>query len=137
MLVFEERGNRSTRNFGRRVLSPYWWEASALTTAPSLHPICCACKNLIDLELKLYHELIAVAGWMKSKRLALSIVKTNCIVFPSKKMKPYKTFNLTINGANIQQFSTIKYRGISFDANLTCKSHNDRLCLKMKKTKQN
>lgn len=91
--------------------------------------ICCACKNLIDLELKLYHELIAVAGWMKSKRLALSILKTNCIVFPSKKMKPYKTFNLTINGANIQQFSTIKYRGISFDANLTCKSHNDRLCL--------
>ena len=56
MVVFEERGNRSTR---RKPLgaekrtnklkphmtpdlgiepAPHWWEASALTTAPSLHP---------------------------------------------------------------------------------------------------
>ena len=56
MLVFEERGNRSIR---RKPLGaekrtnklnphmtpspgiepgPHWWEASALTTAPSLHP---------------------------------------------------------------------------------------------------
>jgi len=56
MLVFEERGNWSTR---RKPLGaekrtnklnphlmpdlgiepgPQWWEASALTTAPSLHP---------------------------------------------------------------------------------------------------
>ena len=56
MLVFEERGNWSTR---RKPLGaekrtnklnphltldlgiepgPHWWEASALTTAPSLHP---------------------------------------------------------------------------------------------------
>ena len=37
----------------------------------------CACKNLIDLDLKLNHELIAVAEWMKSNRLALSILKTS------------------------------------------------------------
>ena len=57
MLVFEERGNRSTR---RKPLGaeqrtnklnlhmtpdlgvearPHWWEASALTTVPSLHPL--------------------------------------------------------------------------------------------------
>ena len=56
MLVFEERGNRSTRRnpLGAELrtnkLNPHmtldlgiepgahWWEASALTTAPSLHP---------------------------------------------------------------------------------------------------
>jgi len=56
MLVFEERGNRSTRrkplgaekrtnklnphmtpNLGIEP-GPHWWEASALTTAPSRHP---------------------------------------------------------------------------------------------------
>ena len=57
MLVFEERGNRGTR---RKPLGaeqrtnklsphltpdlgiepgPHWWEASALTTAPPLHPL--------------------------------------------------------------------------------------------------
>ena len=65
MLVFEERGNRSTR---RKPLSaeqrtnklnphstpdlgielgPYWWEASALTTAPSLHPGLGVCRPQI------------------------------------------------------------------------------------------
>ena len=69
--------------------------------------IYCACKNLIDLELKLNHELSAVAEWMKSNRLALSVVKTSFILFHSKKLKPYKTFNLKINGVNIQQVPTV------------------------------
>ena len=64
-------------------------------------------KNLIDLELKLNHELIAVAEWMKTNRLALSIVKTSFILFHSKILKPYKTFKLKINGVNIQQVSTV------------------------------
>ena len=45
--------------------------------------IFCASKNLIDLEIKLNQELIAVAEWMKSNRLALSIVKTSFILFHS------------------------------------------------------
>ena len=94
----------------------------------------CACKNLIDLELKLNHELIAVAEWMKSNLLALSLVKTSFILFHSKKLKSYKTFNLKINGVNIQQVSIVKYLGVTFDANLTWKSHIDELCLKLSKT---
>jgi len=86
--------------------------------------IYCACKNLIDLELKLNHELSAVAEWMKSNRLALS---------KKLKLKPYK-FNLKINGMNIQQVSSVKYLGVTFDANLTWKSHIDELCQKLSKT---
>ena len=82
----------------------------------------CACKNLIDLKLKLNHELIEVTEWMKSTQLALSIVKTSFILFHSKRQKPYKTFNLKINEVNIQQVSTVKYLGVTFDANLTWKS---------------
>ena len=96
--------------------------------------IYCASKNLIDLELKLNHELIAIAEWMKTNRLALSIVKISFILFYSKKLKPYKTFKLKINGVNIQQVSTIKYLGVTFDANLTWKNHIDELCLKLSKT---
>ena len=41
-----------------------------------------------DLELILNQELHAVAEWMKSNRLALSILKTNFVLFHSKRLKP-------------------------------------------------
>ena len=97
--------------------------------------IYCASKNLIDLKLRLNHELIAIAEWMKTNRLALSIVKTSFILFHSKKLKPHKTFKLKINGVNIQQVSTVKYLSVTtFDANLTWKNHVDEPCLKLSKT---
>ena len=43
-----------------------------------------SCKNLDDLESKLNHELKIVTEWMKSNRLALSILKTNFILFSFK-----------------------------------------------------
>ena len=50
--------------------------------------IYCSCKNLNNLELKLNRQLEAVAEWMKSNRLALSILKTNFIL---KKLKPHQS----------------------------------------------
>ena len=46
-------------------------------------------KNVNDLEPILNQELRAVAEWMKSNRLALSILKTNFVLFHSKRLKPY------------------------------------------------
>ena len=72
---------------------------------------------------------------MKSNRRALSIVKTSFILFHhSTNLNPYKTFNLKFNGVNIQQVSTVKYLGVTFDANLTWKNHIDELCMKLSKT---
>ena len=70
---------------------------------------------------------------MKSNRRALSIVKTSFIL-SSKNLNLYKTFNLKINGVNIQQVSTVKYLGVTFHANLTWKNHIDELCMKLSKT---
>ena len=96
--------------------------------------IYCSCKNLNDLELILNQELHAVAEWMKSNRLARSILKTNFAPFHSKKLKPYKSLNLKIDGVNIQEVSTVKYLGVTFDSNLTWKNHVNELCLKLSKT---
>ena len=63
-----------------------------------------------------------------------SIVKTSFVLFHSKKLKPYKTFKLKINEVNIQQVSTVKYLGVTFDANVTWKNHIDELCMKLSKT---
>ena len=72
---------------------------------------------------KLNHELEVVAKWMKSNRLALSILKTNFVLFHSKKLKPSKLFNLKIDGVNIKQVFTVKYLGVTFDSILTWKNH--------------
>ena len=66
-------------------------------------------KNFNDPELILNQELHAVAEWMKSNRLALSISKTNFVLFHSKRLKPYKSLNLKIDGVNIQEVSTAKF----------------------------
>ena len=63
--------------------------------------IYCLRKNLNDLELILNQKLHAVAEWMKSNRLALSILKPNFVLFHSKKLKPYKSLNLNTEGVNI------------------------------------
>ena len=96
--------------------------------------IYCLHKNLNDLELILNQELHAVAEWMKSNRLALSILKTNFVLFHSKRLKPYKSLNLIIGGVNIQEVSMVKYLGVNFDSNLTWKNHVNELCLKLSKT---
>ena len=45
-----------------------------------------------------------------------------------------KSLNLKIDGVNIQEVSTVKYLGVTFDSNLTWKNHVDELCLKLSKT---
>ena len=69
-----------------------------------------------------------MAEWMKSNRLALSILKTNFALFHCKKLKPCNSLHL-----KIQEVSKVKYVGGTFDSNLTCKNHDNELCLKLSK----
>ena len=85
----------------------YWWGSSRICSwsfivfvinkwlawclkIPYLSPICwrniyCSYRNLNDLKIKLNHELDQLlSAWMKSSRLALSILKTNLILFRFK-----------------------------------------------------
>ena len=91
-------------------------------------------KNLSHLEATLNHELKFVAEWMKCNRLALNISKTNFILFHSSKLKPSQSLRIKIDGTLIKQVDSTKYLGITFDSNLTWKSHINELCLKLSKT---
>ena len=46
----------------------------------------------------------------------------------------YRSLNLKIDGVNIQEVSTVKYLGVTFDSNLTWKNHVNELCLELSKT---
>ena len=70
---------------------------------------------------------------MKCNRLALSIPKTNFIVFHSSKLKPNQSLRIKIDDTPIKQVDSTKYLGITFDS-LTWKSHINELCLKLSKT---
>ena len=86
------------------------------------------------LEATLNCELKSVAEWMKCNRLALSISKTNFILFHSNKLKPNQSLRTKIDDTPITQVDSTKYLGITFDSNLTWKSHINELCLKLSKT---
>ena len=71
---------------------------------------------------------------MKCNRLALSISKTNFILFHSIKLKPNQSLRIKIYDEFIKQVDSTKYLGITFDTNLTWKSHINEFCLKLSKT---
>ena len=91
-------------------------------------------KNLSHLEATLNHELKSGAEWMKCNRLALSISKTNFVLFQSSKLKPSQSLRIKIDDVLIKRVNSTKYLGITFDSNLAWKSHIDELCLKLSKT---
>ena len=56
------------------------------------------------------------------------ILKTNFVLFHSKRLKPYKSLNLKMDGVFIQEVSTVKYLGVTFNSNLAFKNHVNELC---------
>ena len=91
-------------------------------------------KNPSYLEANVNHELKSVPEWMKCNRLAFSTSKTNFILFHSSKRKPNQSLRIIIDDALIKQVGSTKYLGLTFDSNLTWKSHINELCLKLSKT---
>ena len=91
-------------------------------------------KNVSHLEANLNHELKSVAEWMKCNRLALSVSKTNFILFHSSKRKPNQSLRIKIDAVLIKQVGSTNYLGLILDSNLTWKSHINELCLKLSKT---
>ena len=89
----------------------------------------CSRKDLNYFELILNQELHTVAEWMKSNRLALGILKTNFVLFHSKKLKSCKSLILKLDSVNIYwKVPVVKYSGVKLDWK------NHELCLKLSKT---
>ena len=72
-------------------------------------------KSLNLLERILNQELKSVAEWMKCNLLALSISKTNFILFHSNKPKPNQSLSIKSDDACIKQVDSANYLGVMFD----------------------
>ena len=71
---------------------------------------------------------------MTCNHLALSISKTNFILFHSNKLKPNQSLSIKIDDACFKQVDSANYLGVMFDSNLTWKNLINELCLKLSKT---
>ena len=71
---------------------------------------------------------------MTCNLLALSISKTNYILFHSNKLKPNQSLSIKIDHACIKQVDSANYLGVMFDSNLTWKNLINELRLKLSKT---
>ena len=91
-------------------------------------------NDLSYLQETINNELLSVAEWMKSNRLAINVKKTNLILFHSIQHKPSQSLSIKINDALIDEVTSAKYLGITFDSNLTWKKHINDLCMKLSKT---
>ena len=68
---------------------------------------------------------------MKCNLLAVSISKTNFILFHANKLKPNQSLRIKIDDACIKQVDSASYLGVMFDSNLTWKNLINELCLKL------
>ena len=71
---------------------------------------------------------------MKCNRLALSISKTNFILYHSNKLKTNQSLSIKIDNACIKQVDSAKNLGVIFDSNLTWKNRNHELFLRLSQT---
>ena len=89
-------------------------------------------KNLNHLERILNQELKPIAEQMKCNRLALSISKTNFILYHSNKLKTNQSLSIKIV---LNRLTPAKYLGVMFDSNLTWKNRIRELFLKFSQTR--
>ena len=92
-------------------------------------------KNLNELELTMNVELQKVSEWLKANMLTLNYSKTAHILISSSKQNSQllDTFNINIDGNNINRVNKINYLGVFIDDKLNWQPHIEYLCKKSSK----
>ena len=86
------------------------------------------------LKRKLNKELKKIKLWLDSNKLALTIGKTNFVLFHSPQKKLSGSFKLKIGNQEIQRCKYVKFLGILMDEHLSWKYHVTELCKKRPRT---
>ena len=78
-------------------------------------------KDLNEIDDYLNKDLKSVNTWLSSNKLTLNLTKTEFLVITSRQRRVYLSDNpsLTINNFPIEQVSSTKSLGVSFDENLS------------------
>ena len=96
--------------------------------------IYCESDDLTLLTRQLNKELKNVKLWLDSDKLALSMGKTNFVLFYSTQKKLSGNFQLKIGNQEIQRNKYVKFLGVLMDEHLSWKYHTVELCKKLSRT---
>jgi len=68
-------------------------------------------------------DLIKTSHWFNANKLTVNATKSNVLIITPKINKPQSTVNLYLNNILLPQSSSVKYLGITIDANLAFDQH--------------
>ena len=80
-------------------------------------------NNLLTLQKIVNRELRKVKKWLEANRLALSISKTNYVIFHSLTTVINEFIRIKLGSRTINQVNYVKYLGVLVDSTLTWKPH--------------
>ena len=90
--------------------------------------------ELSKIEKVVNRELRKVRKWLEAIRLALSVDKTNSVIFHSQQRKLTDHVVLKIGNKKIKQESYVKFFGVLLDSSLSWKFHLAELSEKLART---
>ena len=64
------------------------------------------------------HDLSLICHWLRANKISLNTIKTEIIIFRSKKKQITKHLNFKISGQKVNTCSNVKYLGITLEENL-------------------
>jgi hypothetical protein len=91
-------------------------------------------NDISNLKLKAEEYLLKLYKWYLLNKLALSIDKSNFLLFHGKRKNPAINFqSLNIQGESINRCPSVKYIGLRLDETLSWRPHVDDLCKSLSK----
>ena len=101
------------------------------TTLSYAHDYSSAPQSII---VKLQKDITSLANWSRSNQLVMNEEKTKTMLVTGRRLqKKLDTFDLhlSMNGKNLEQVSSFKLLGLTFDDELSFDVHVEKLCTKL------
>ena len=80
-------------------------------------------SNILDIQKTVNKELRKVRKWLEANRLALSIDKTNFVIFHSPQNIPNDQVIIKFGRKKVNQETCVKFLGVLLDSSLSWKPH--------------
>ena len=93
-------------------------------------------NSLTHLEYAFNRDLLNLSSWCNTNKLVKNAKKTHSLVIcnhQKRRFLPMQSFQLNIDGIEIDCVDSVKMLGVIIDNNLTMASHIDTICTKISK----
>ena len=93
-------------------------------------------NSFTHLEYVFNRDLLNLSSWCNTNKLVINAKKTHSLVICNRQKRrflPMQSFQLNIDGIEIDCVNSVKMLGVTIDNNLTMASHIDTVCTNISK----